>query len=135
MERRVFTSSAATLSGSTSKLDPIGFGSPADSEDWLSTDRRTRNRISTRFLEDVARFFAAGQQVIIVTSGAVAVGSSHFNHLDRSLRVEEKQRAAAIGQVQLMRAYEQGFKRHSFGVGGQIQVQRLSHRPLTSKID
>ncbi|MER8886863.1 hypothetical protein [Mesorhizobium sp. M0816] len=54
--------------------------------------------------------------MIIVTSGAVAVGSSHFNHLDRSLRVEEKQTAGAIGQVQLMRAYEQSLKRHSFSV-------------------
>ncbi|MES0003070.1 hypothetical protein NKJ90_30630 [Mesorhizobium sp. M0051] len=65
---------------------------------------------------DVVRFFARGQQVIIVTSDAVAVGSSHFNHLDRSLRVEEEQTAAAIGQVQLMRAYEQSFKRLGFGV-------------------
>ncbi|MER9702610.1 glutamate 5-kinase [Mesorhizobium sp. M0146] len=74
-------------------------------------------------IEDVVRFFARGQQVIIVTSGAVAVGSSHFNHLDRSLRVEEKQTAAAIGQVQLMHAYEQSFKRHGFGVG-QILLTR-----------
>ncbi|MER9826716.1 glutamate 5-kinase, partial [Mesorhizobium sp. M0115] len=58
-----------------------------------------------------------------VTSGAVAVGSSHFNHLDRSLRVEEKQTAAAIGQVKLIRAYEQSLKRHGFGVG-QILLTR-----------
>ncbi|MER8421730.1 glutamate 5-kinase [Mesorhizobium sp. M1329] len=74
-------------------------------------------------IEDVVRFFARGQQVIIVTSGAVAVGSSHFNHLDRSLQIEEKQSAAAIGQVQLMRAYEQSFRRHGFGVG-QILLTR-----------
>ncbi|MER8943588.1 glutamate 5-kinase [Mesorhizobium sp. M0915] len=74
-------------------------------------------------IEDVVRFFARGQQVIIVTSGAVAVGSSYFNHLDRCLRVEEKQTAAAIGQVRLIRAYEQSFKRHGFGVG-QILLSR-----------
>ncbi|MER8451826.1 hypothetical protein NKG60_17855 [Mesorhizobium sp. M1428] len=69
---------------------------------------------------DVVRFFARGQQVIIVTSGAVAVGSSHFNHLDRSLRIEEEQTAAAIGQVQLM---QHNFKRLGFGVG-QILLTR-----------
>ncbi|MER9683347.1 hypothetical protein NKJ23_29285 [Mesorhizobium sp. M0184] len=74
-------------------------------------------------IEDVVRFFARGQQVIIVTSGAVAVGSSHFNHLDRSLRVDEKQTAAAIGKVRLMRAYEQSLKRHRFG-GGKILLTR-----------
>ncbi|MER8798069.1 hypothetical protein NKH75_28405 [Mesorhizobium sp. M0984] len=107
MERRVFTFSAATLSGSTNKLDPIGLarrlivkigsaliGDPESGEirgSWLET-----------LIEDVVRFFARGQQVIIVTSG-----STHLNHLDRSLRVEEKQTVAAIVQVQLMRAYEQ----------------------------
>ncbi|MCV3243828.1 glutamate 5-kinase [Mesorhizobium robiniae] len=74
-------------------------------------------------IEDVVRFFARGQQVILVTSGAVAVGSSHFNHLDRSLRVEEKKTAAAMGQVQIMCAYERSFRRHGFGVG-QILLTR-----------
>ncbi|WP_287322751.1 glutamate 5-kinase [Mesorhizobium sp.] len=68
-------------------------------------------------IEDVVRFYKRGQQVIIVTSGAVAVGSRHFNHLDRPLRIEEKQTAAAIGQVRLMLAYEQKFKCHGFGLG------------------
>ncbi|WP_240547362.1 glutamate 5-kinase [Mesorhizobium tianshanense] len=68
-------------------------------------------------IEDVVRFFARGQQVIIVTSGAVALGSCHLNRLDRSLRIEERQAAAAIGQVRLMLAYEQSLKRHGFGLG------------------
>ncbi|MER9769928.1 hypothetical protein NKJ09_28365 [Mesorhizobium sp. M0189] len=68
-------------------------------------------------IEDVARIFARGQQVIIVTSSAVAVGSNHFNRLGRSLPVEDKQAAAAIGQVRLMRAYERALKRYGFGVG------------------
>ncbi|QOG21071.1 glutamate 5-kinase [Bradyrhizobium sp. SEMIA] len=68
-------------------------------------------------VEDVVRFFARGQQVIIVTSGAVAVGSHRFGRLDRCLQMGERHAAAAIGQVQLMRAYEQSFKRRGFGVG------------------
>ncbi|MER9337503.1 hypothetical protein NKJ06_26555 [Mesorhizobium sp. M0293] len=97
------------------KIGSALIGDPETGEirgSWLET-----------LIEDVVRFFARGQQVIIVTSGVVAVGSSHFNHLDRSLRVEEKQTAAAIGQVQFMRAYEQSLKRHSFGVG-QILLTR-----------
>ncbi|TIL72190.1 MAG: glutamate 5-kinase [Mesorhizobium sp.] len=66
---------------------------------------------------DVVRFLSRGQQVIIVTSGAVALGSSQFNCLGRPLRIEEKQPAAAIGQVRLMLAYEQSLKRHGFAAG------------------
>ncbi|QKC99984.1 glutamate 5-kinase [Mesorhizobium sp. NZP2298] len=68
-------------------------------------------------IADIVRLFARGQQVIIVTSGAVALGSGQFDGLGRSLRIEEKQTAAAIGQVRLMLAYEQSLKRHSFAVG------------------
>ncbi|MER8849436.1 glutamate 5-kinase [Mesorhizobium australicum] len=90
----------------------IGSALIADAESgeirgpWLET-----------FIEDVLRILARGQQVIIVTSGAVAVGSCHFNQLDRPLRIEEKQTAAAIGQVRLMLAYQKSFKRHGFGLG------------------
>ncbi|WP_439402498.1 glutamate 5-kinase [Bradyrhizobium sp. DASA03068] len=68
-------------------------------------------------IEDVARFVGRGQQVIIVTSGAVAAGSRRFCRSDRRLQAEEKQAAAAIGQVQLMIAYEQSLKHHGFAVG------------------
>jgi len=69
------------------------------------------------FIEDVVRCFARGQQVIIVTSGAVALGSRNYNRRDKGLRTEEKQTAAAIGQVRLMLAYEQALKRHGLGMG------------------
>ncbi|AVA24196.1 glutamate 5-kinase [Rhizobium sp. NXC24] len=68
-------------------------------------------------IEDVVRFFARGQQVIIVTSGAVAIGSRHFKQVDSPLRNEERQAAAAIGQVRLMLAFEQSLKHHGYGLG------------------
>ncbi|MER9951456.1 glutamate 5-kinase [Mesorhizobium sp. M0047] len=74
-------------------------------------------------IEDVVRIVARGQQVIIVTSGAVAVGSCHFNQLNRPLRIEEKQTAAAIGQVRLLLAYQNSFERQGLGLG-QILLTR-----------
>jgi glutamate 5-kinase len=106
------TASAAHLVAARCLIVKIGSALVADPETgeirgpWLET-----------LIEDVARLFARGQQVILVTSGAVAVGSSRFNQLDRPLRIEEKQAAAAIGQVRLMLAYEQSLKRHGFGLG------------------
>ncbi|RUV91710.1 glutamate 5-kinase [Mesorhizobium sp. M5C.F.Ca.IN.020.14.1.1] len=86
----------------------------------LLVDAQT-GKIRGRWLEsliaDVVRYFSRGQQVIIVTSGAVALGSSRFKGLDRALTIEEKQTAAAIGQVRLMLAYEQSLKRHGFALG------------------
>ncbi|RVJ68229.1 glutamate 5-kinase [Sinorhizobium medicae] len=69
------------------------------------------------FIEDVVRCVARGQQVIIVTSGAVALGSPNSTRREKCLRTEEKQTAAAIGQVRLMVAYEQALKRRGMGMG------------------
>lgn len=70
-------------------------------------------------VDDVSKFFARGQQLIIVTSGAVAIGSCHLNRLGRPLRIVNKQTAAAIGQARLMVAYATTMRRHGL-VAGQI---------------
>lgn len=66
--------------------------------------------------EDVAAARAQGQQVVIVTSGAVAVGRRHLKLEDGALRLDEKQAAAATGQVHLMHAYQETLARHGLGV-------------------
>lgn len=67
-------------------------------------------------IEDVVRFSARGQKVVIVTSGAVTVGWHRVRHLGFE-RAGAKQAAAAIGQVQIMLAYEQSLKRRGWEVG------------------
>lgn len=56
--------------------------------------------------EDVARLKARGQQVVVVTSGAIALGFRALGLDRRPHRLDEKQAAAAIGQILLARAYQ-----------------------------
>src|SRR5262245_20882396 len=65
--------------------------------------------------DDVAAMRAGGQSVLIVSSGAIALGRSVLK-LPRSARLEEKQAAAAAGQARLMGAYEEAFARHGIPV-------------------
>ncbi len=66
--------------------------------------------------DDVAGLRHSGKQVLIVTSGAVAIGSRILNiHLRRS-RLEELQASAATGQVRLVNAYQEAFSRHGITV-------------------
>ena len=53
--------------------------------------------------DDVARCRARGQEVILVSSGAIAVGRRHLGLAGHRLRLEEKQAAAATGQIRLAR--------------------------------
>lgn len=64
---------------------------------------------------DAAAFRAGGRQVIVVTSGAVALGRRVLN-LKGKLNLEEKQAAAAAGQTRLMRAWEIAFAPHDLAV-------------------
>ena len=65
--------------------------------------------------DDVARCRARGQEVILVSSGAVAVGRRHLG-LAPPLRLEEKQAAAATGQIRLAHAYQEALARHGVTV-------------------
>lgn len=65
--------------------------------------------------DDVADARAAGQRVLIVSSGAIALGRRVLG-LAKSAKLEEKQAAAAAGQARLMGAYEEAFARHAIPV-------------------
>ncbi len=57
--------------------------------------------------EDVARLSARAQEVVIVSSGAIAVGRRHLKFADGNLRLEEKQASAATGMLRLAHAYQE----------------------------
>jgi glutamate 5-kinase len=66
--------------------------------------------------EDIARCRARGQQVLIVSSGAIAVGRRHLGLTGRALRLEEKQASAATGQIRLAHAYQEILAPHGITV-------------------
>ena len=57
--------------------------------------------------KDIADFRAGGREVILVSSGAIAVGRGHLGMRRRTLKLEEKQAAAAVGQIRLAYAYQE----------------------------
>ena len=59
---------------------------------------------------DIARLRARGQQVLVVSSGAVALGRRRLALPRRKLTLAEKQAAAAAGQSALMRAWEEALE-------------------------
>ena len=67
-------------------------------------------------IDDIVRCRGRGQEVIIVSSGAIAVGRRHLGLAGRALRLEEKQAAAATGQIRLAHAYQEALGRHGITV-------------------
>jgi len=65
------------------------------------------------FAEDVALLVRQGKQVIIVTSGAIALGRMQLGMKPKSkLALEEKQAAAAVGQIALISAWREMLSKH-----------------------
>jgi glutamate 5-kinase len=75
------------------------------------------------FAADVARLRARGQQVLVVSSGAVALGRRRLSLPKRALTLPEKQAAAAAGQSALMRAWEEALEPHAIAAA-QILLTR-----------
>jgi glutamate 5-kinase len=64
------------------------------------------------FIEDIAAARLAGRQIIVVSSGAVALGADALKMKSASASLAQKQALAAIGQSRLMNLYEQGFAKY-----------------------
>ncbi len=58
-------------------------------------------------VQDIRRMRRRGQQVIIVSSGAVALGRRQLGLPKGALALEQKQAAAAVGQIRLAHAYKE----------------------------
>jgi glutamate 5-kinase len=66
--------------------------------------------------EDVVRCRRRGQEVVLVSSGAIAAGRLQLGLAGRALKLEEKQAAAAAGQIRLAHAYQEALAKHGVGV-------------------
>lgn len=61
-------------------------------------------------IEEVAQFWQQNKQVLIVSSGSIALGRRELALKKKKLSLEMKQAAAAVGQIQLAHAYQQILK-------------------------
>jgi glutamate 5-kinase len=65
---------------------------------------------------DIKRFRIRGQDVILVSSGAIALGRRYLGLKSGNLKLEEKQAAAAAGMVRLAHAYQEHLGEHELTV-------------------
>lgn len=79
-------------------------------QDWL-----------TSLADDVAQIRSRGTDVVLVSSGSIALGRGLLGLPMTSLALEQAQAAAAVGQIRLARAYVEALAPHNI-VAGQILV-------------
>jgi glutamate 5-kinase len=89
-------------------------------------------RINRAWLEtlvdDLLRLRRRGQGVILVSSGAIALGRRHLGFKPGALKLEESQAAAAVGQIRLAHAYKELLETHEVTVAQVLLTLEDSER-------
>jgi glutamate 5-kinase len=68
-------------------------------------------------IEDIAALHREKRDLLVVTSGAIALGRSLLRLPPGPLKLEESQAAAAVGQIALARTWSEALGRHGIGAG------------------
>jgi glutamate 5-kinase len=76
--------------------------------DWLAS-----------LADDIGALAANGTEILVVSSGAIALGRTMLGLGRRALKLEESQAAAAVGQIALAGAWAEALGRHDL-TSGQI---------------
>src|SRR5262249_57372077 len=79
-------------------------------EDWLAS-----------LTQDIAELHGGKRDVLVVSSGAIALGRAVLKLPKGPLRLEDSQAAAAVGQIALARTWTQALSRHGI-TAGQVLV-------------
>src|ERR1700675_4593887 len=66
---------------------------------------------------DLAKLHGEGRELLVVSSGSIALGRSRFKLPRGTLKLEESQGAAAVGQIALARIWSEVLGHHGIGAG------------------
>ena len=78
--------------------------------DWLAS-----------LAQDIAQLYGDGRDMLVVSSGAIALGRAVLGLPSGALRLEDSQAAAAVGQISLARTWSETLGRHGI-TAGQVLV-------------
>jgi glutamate 5-kinase len=111
MTKRENRSSAEPLRQARRVVIKVGSALLVDA----ATGQLNREWLET-LAQDIAALRARGQDVLLVSSGAIALGRRHLKLEPGKLRLEESQAAAAVGQIRLAHAWKDVLERHDLTV-------------------
>jgi len=88
-----------------SKIIVIKIGSSLLIDDKM----KIRNKWLSEFSKDIKNLKNQNKKIIIVTSGAIALGCKKLNLNKKNLKLDKSQAVASIGQIELMNLFKKTF--------------------------
>ena len=81
----------------------------------MKKERPKKNRLQ-EFAEDIKNLLKKKKQIVIVSSGAIAMGCEYLGIKKNGLRVDKSQAVASIGQIELMDFYKKIFDKNKIKI-------------------
>ena len=88
-----------------SKIIVIKIGSSL----LIDEDKKIRYRWLSEFAKDIHELIKENKKIIIVSSGAIAMGCKKLNLSKKNLKIDKSQAVASIGQIELMNLFSEIF--------------------------
>ncbi len=95
-----------------SKIIVIKIGSSLLVDD----KKRIRMKWLQSFAKDIKKLRSKGKKIIIVSSGAIALGCKKMNYNRINLKLDKSQAVASIGQIELMNLFSQIFSKFKLNI-------------------
>lgn len=75
----------------------------------IRTDGMVRLGFLGKLVTTIGKLRRQGVEIVLVSSGAIAMGAKRLDRIERPIRIPDKQACAAVGQNELMTLYEKLF--------------------------
>ena len=95
-----------------SKIIVIKIGSSL----LVDNKRKIRQKWLSSFAKDIKKLKSKNKKVILVSSGAIALGCKKMNFNKTNLKLDKSQAIASIGQIELMNLFSQTFSKFKLNI-------------------
>ena len=82
----------------------------------INEDKTIRKKWLSEFCKDVKELINNKKNVIIVSSGAIALGCKKLNFNKKNIKLDKSQAVAAIGQIELMNLFKKNFNSQKINI-------------------
>jgi glutamate 5-kinase len=100
------------MSLKNSKIIVIKIGSSL----LVDKNKKIRKKWLSSFAKDIQELRSKNKKIIIVSSGAIALGCIKMNYNKKNLKLDKSQAIASIGQIELMNLFSNTFSKYKLNI-------------------
>ena len=82
----------------------------------VDSNKKIRKKWLSSFAKDIQKLKDKNQKIVIVSSGAIALGCKKMNFNKKSIKLDKSQAIASIGQIELMNLFSQTFTKYKLNI-------------------